>query len=132
MSNVFSRLSSLSSVSNLNGLPRALGLGIEQDPDLALERVQPDPGIAFHEGRKLGLAEVNRFLQSTTEHFASGPDLAPQAHLQGEAASSNQVPTRTKERDGAAGAVTQRGKALVHTPPFGLRQTAVPGLTSKD
>jgi hypothetical protein len=92
MSNVFSRLSSLSSVSNLNGLPRALGFGIEQDPDLALERVQPDPGIAFHEGRKLGLAEVNRFLQSAAEDVADRTELAAQTHLQGEAAGNEGVP----------------------------------------
>jgi len=64
----------------------AITFGIEQDPDPALERIEPDPRVAFREGRKLVLAEVNRFLQSAAQDLARGTEFAAQAHLQGEAA----------------------------------------------
>ena len=64
----------------------AITFGIEQDPDPALERIEPDPRVAFREGRKLGCAELNGFLQSAAQDLARGTEFAAQPHLQGEAA----------------------------------------------
>jgi hypothetical protein len=62
-------------------LPGAFRSGIEQDPDLALEPIQPDPRIAFREEAKLALAEAQGVLQSGTVDFTSNTEFTAQAHL---------------------------------------------------
>jgi hypothetical protein len=59
----------------------ALGFGIEQDPDFASERIQPDPGIALGKGRKVYFAKVKGFLQSRAEGVLNGTGLASHVYL---------------------------------------------------
>jgi hypothetical protein len=66
----------------INWLLGALGFGIEQDPDFALERVLCNPGIALGKSRKLCFPKANRSLQSGAGSSLNTTDLAPQANLQ--------------------------------------------------
>jgi hypothetical protein len=81
-------------------LPYAFGFRIEQNPDLMLKRIQTDPWIAFRKGRELGFTKVDRFLQPGTGDLTSGTDLAPNAHLQREAAGRDGMLSGTERLDG--------------------------------
>src|SRR4051812_17421050 len=108
----------------VEGLPSALGFGIEQDPDLTSQRVERHPGVAVGKARKVGCAEANRVLQSIAQDFTSGTALAPQAYLHGEA-------VRMGRRDGKSGVTPRRNPTLIHAPTLRSRHTATPEPTSK-
>src|SRR5436305_1166998 len=95
---------------------RTVRFGVEQNPDFALEPIQPDPRIAFGKGRKLGLAKMNRFFQPSAEDFAGGTEFAAQAHLQGEAAGIDRVPSVRSRWARATNGTVEEGKGLLHAP----------------